>query len=115
MRGFMGDFLFILIFSGILLSQQAPADADQDSVSVNPVTEDGELVLDEIDIQGHIEKPGVIVLPRRVDPEMGEIELDRSFDNEVKSDVETLPEAEEALGEVEGIQSIKKAVERQRN
>ena len=46
---------------------------------------------------------------------MGEIELDRSFDNEVKSDVETLPQPEEALGEVEGIQSIKKAIERQRN
>ena len=108
-------FLLISIFSGLLLGQQAPADAVQDSVATNPASADGEIILDQIDIHGRIEKPGVIVLPTRIDPEMGEVELERSFDDEVKDGSEALPQPEEELGQVDGVKSIKKAVERQRN
>ena len=115
MRGDLAVFLLISFFSGFLLGQQAPADAVQDSLAMNPTSADGEMVLDQIDIQGRIEKPGVIVLPSRVDPEMGEIELERSFDNEVKDGGQALPQPEGELGQVDGVKSIKKAVERQRN
>jgi hypothetical protein len=115
MRGLLFIFISLLIFSGVSLCQQPPADAVQDSVSKTPTTENGELLLDQIDIQGRIEKPGVIVLPNRVDTDMGEIELERSFDSEVKEGAEAVPQPEEELGQVDGVKSIKKAVERQRN
>jgi hypothetical protein len=115
MRGLLVILVVLPIFSSVSLCQQPPADAVRDSVRSSPATENGELILDQIDIQGSIEKPGVIVLPSRVDPEMGEIELERSFDTEVKDGAEALPQPEEELGQVDGVKSIKKAVERQRN
>ncbi|MBN1781431.1 hypothetical protein JW948_09920 [bacterium] len=83
--------------------------------SVTAPGDDGELILDDIEIQGQIEKPGVIVLPKRVNPEIEEVELGRSFDDELKKGVDVAPQAGDALGQVEDVKSIKKAVERKRN
>lgn len=107
-------FVCVGMLSAHTLFAQNNQSTTPDSTQTEP-SEGGELVLDEIDIQGEVEKPGVIVLPKRVDSEMGRIELGRSFDEEVKNGVEALPQTEEALGQVDHVKSIKKAVERKRN
>jgi hypothetical protein len=73
-----------------------------------------EVILDEIEIKGKIEKPGLIILPKRIEPEMEEIELERSFKKEVKEGMGEIQKPDEATGKVEDIHSIKKAVKRKR-
>ena len=73
-----------------------------------------EMVLDVIYIKGYVEKPGVIVMPKRVEPELPEVELERSFQKELKEGVGEVPKPDKELGEVEKVKSIKKTVERKR-
>ena len=47
---------------------------------------DGEIELLEITIEAVVEKPRVSIFPKRVEPELGELELvNRSFEKELKS------------------------------
>jgi hypothetical protein len=58
-----------------------------DSLRVTPnvINEEGEIELLEINIEAVIEKPRVAILPKRVEPELGEMEfVDRSFEKELK-------------------------------
>ncbi|MBN1895513.1 hypothetical protein JW906_13530 [bacterium] len=99
--------------------QGSPSAPLPDSVRVstgNPAAaadSSGEMLLDEIEIQGHVEKPGVIIVPQRIEPEIKDIELKRSFEEELKNAGDA-PRPDEKLGKVEQVESIKKAVERKR-
>ncbi len=73
-----------------------------------------ELVLEPIEIKGKIEKPGVIIMPKRVEPELGKMELERSFQRELKHGVGEIPKPDKALQQVDQIKSIKKTIERKR-
>ena len=73
-----------------------------------------EFVLDDIYIKGNVEKPGVIVMPKRVEPELEKVELERSFKREVKEGIGDIPKPEKELREVERVESIKKTVKRKR-
>jgi len=55
----------------------------------------------------------VIIVPRRIEPEIKDVELKRSFEEELKNAGDA-PKPDEKLGEVEQVESIKKAVERKR-
>ncbi len=74
----------------------------------------GELVLKAIEIKGKIEKPGVIIMPKRVEPELGKMELERSFQRELKQGVGEVPKPEKELQQVDRVKSIKKTIERKR-
>lgn len=53
--------------------------------NIDPVTAEGEIELLEINIEAVIEKPRVAILPRRVEPQLSEMEfINRSFENELK-------------------------------
>ncbi|MEE4310791.1 MAG: hypothetical protein V2J62_02880 [candidate division KSB1 bacterium] len=77
----------LLIFAGSLVSAQ---EATPDTVTppppqVSAEIEVGEIELMEITIEAVIEKPRVAILPKRVEPELGEMEfIDRSFEEELK-------------------------------
>ena len=77
-------------------------------------TVEGELVLETIEIKGKVEKPGVIILPNRVQPELKKVELKRSFEKEVKEGVGEIIQPKKELREVEKVKSIKKTVGRKR-
>ncbi len=100
------------------LAQTARRDTtNQARLNAAPVIPDtlaGELILEEIFIQGRVEKPGVIILPKRVEPELGDVELERSFKREVKEGTGDIPKPEKELGQVDRVKSIKKTVERKR-
>lgn len=88
--------------------------ADSSQLSVSPEESD-ELVLEEIEIMGRIDKPGVIILPKRIEPDVQEIDLDRSFQQEVKNGIGEIPGPDRMLRQLEQVESIKKAVEKERD
>lgn len=109
----LGIPLFVLL-SGILFADENVAHPDTAQHAVaSPESE--ELVLEEIEIKGRVDKPGVIILPKRIEPEVQEIELDRSFQNEVKNGIGEIPGPDRMLRQLEQVESIKKAVEKERN
>jgi hypothetical protein len=73
-----------------------------------------ELILDDIEIKGEVEKPSVIILPKRLEPEMNEVELERSFKREVKEGTGDVPKPDKALGQVEPVKSIKRTIDKKR-
>jgi len=53
--------------------------------NIDPINAVGEIELLEINIEAVIEKPRVAILPRRVEPQLSEMEfINRSFENELK-------------------------------
>ena len=53
--------------------------------NIDPVNAEGEIELLEINIEAVIEKPRVAILPRRVEPQLSEMEfINRSFESELK-------------------------------
>ena len=73
-----------------------------------------ELYLDEIEIKGKVEKPSVIIMPKRIDPEVGEVQLEREFEKELKEGMGEIPQVEDETNRVEDVKSIKKALNRDR-
>ena len=96
-----------------LLAQGNPSPADS-TLQMTPPS-DEEIILDEIEIKGRVDKPGVIILPKRIEPEVQELDLDRSFQQEVKNGIGEIPGPDRMLRELEQVESIKKAVEKNRN
>jgi hypothetical protein len=97
-------------------AQTLIADSTQAKVETETAadSEDGEMMLGVIEIKGKVEKPGVIIMPKRVEPEIAEMDLERSFNKEVKEGVGEIPKPEKELRRVDRIESIKKTVERKR-
>ena len=110
-------FLTLCLPVSMIFSQQQSTVIDTTSLDPGkngyPAPSD-EIVLEEIDIQGRVDKPGVIILPKRVSPDVQGIELDRSFEQEVKKGVGDIPKGDAALRKLEPIKSIKKAVDKKR-
>ena len=106
---------YIIVF--LLLSLCIPAWAFNPAKVDSTARKTGipeEIVLDSIDIKGHVDKPGVIILPKRVEPKIKEKELERDFNSEVRQGVGEIVEPKEALQQVEPIKSIKKTIEKDR-
>ncbi|MFH1942480.1 MAG: hypothetical protein ABIL68_10285 [bacterium] len=97
-----------------LNAQTASRDTTRQKKTASPDSLKGELVLEVIEIQGKVEKPGVFIMPKRVEPELGEVELERSFKREVKEGIGEVLKPEKELSKVEDVKSIKKTVERKR-
>ncbi|HEX9934848.1 MAG TPA: hypothetical protein VGB38_06590 [bacterium] len=74
-----------------------------------------EILLEEIDIHGVLEQPSVIIVPKRIEPDLEQMELSRSFDQEVKENVGDMPKQDEPLRKVEPVPSIKKTIEKKRD
>jgi hypothetical protein len=124
----MSKYLAVILFVLFSLWTNSPTKAQGlsaagDTTAVEQETggnggEDGsdgdELYLDAIEIKGRVEKPSVIILPKRIDPEVGEIELEREFEQELKEGIGEILRPEEEMSKVERVQSIKQAIERDR-
>ncbi|OQX87841.1 hypothetical protein B6D60_02955 [candidate division KSB1 bacterium 4484_87] len=88
---FIFSVVVLMFFSIQALAQDGNSKAKNtsaaDSSSVAPVVQlEGDIVLEDINIEAVIEKPRVSIVPKRMNPEFGELEfVDRSFDHELKS------------------------------
>lgn len=74
----------------------------------------GELILDEIFVEGRVSRPGVMIVPKRLSPKLKEKELERSFEEELKNRESGIYKPEKELHKVERVRSIKKALEKER-
>ncbi len=93
---YSGIKILILMVILVLGSQQLSAQTKQQQAdTVKRVTQadttrkstgmDDEIELMEINIEAVIEKPSVAILPKRIEPELGEAEfINRSFEKELK-------------------------------
>jgi len=125
MKGRLTLFLVLLIlFSSMgLIAGDAVQSAVPDSTgtidsvktAASAANVEGEIILDEIQITGKVEKPGVIIMPKRIEPELDKLTLKRSFQKEVKESMGDMPKPESVLQEIDHVKSIKKTVERKRN
>jgi hypothetical protein len=70
--------------------------------------------LEDIRIQGEVEKPSVIILPKRIEPDMQADSLDRSFSQEIRRNTGEVPTPDRAINRVEPVKSIKKEIEKKR-
>ena len=82
--------------------------------TTRPDSASGEILLQDIEIKGNVEKPGVVVLPKRLEPETEGMDLDRDFEKELKKGTSEVPKPEEELQRVERVESIKKAINKKR-
>lgn len=73
-----------------------------------------EIELEEIVIQGRPEAPSVIIVPKRIEPEMKQDPLDRSFKEELNKEFNKVPQPNELLHQIEDVESIKKTIEKER-
>lgn len=73
-----------------------------------------EIELEEIVIQGSPEAPSVIIVPKRIEPEMNHDPLERSFKEELTKEFNNVPQPNELLHQIEDVESIKKTVEKER-
>jgi len=78
-------------------------------------TVSNELILDEINIKGELDRPNVIILPKRVEANVKKIDLERKFSKEINKAEGEIPELQEKLREIENIESIKKALNKDRD
>ncbi|MCK5147089.1 hypothetical protein KAR48_10060 [bacterium] len=73
-----------------------------------------ELDLGDISIQGKVEKPGVIIIPTRLESNIKEKVPERSFKKELRNGDSELLKPSNALRRVDQVRSIKEAVKRKR-
>ena len=86
------------------VSQKATPDSINATVDL-----EGDIVLEEISIEAIIEKPRVSILPKRISPELGELEfVDRSFEKELKKLPKNLMISDKRLFEPKKIENLKK-------
>lgn len=107
---------FILCqFSSLLLAQDSSITVPDTSKIVKSA-KDVEVELMEITIEAVIEKPRVAILPKRMEPEIGEMELiDRSFENELKQGPKTPFFIKERATTPIKIKKLKKKLEKKDN
>ena len=110
----------IFISTGNIFAQSTKQDtvtADTNHIARNSVVVDtvaNELILEEINIEGEIDRPNVIIMPKRVETDMEKIDLERKFSEEINQAEGELPELEEELRKIERIESIKKTLKKDR-
>ena len=56
----------------------------------------------------------VIIFPKRIEPDLPEVELERSFQRELKEGMGEFVKPDDELSQIEKVQSIKKAIEKKR-
>ena len=115
--------VFILIsfisLNGFLFSQTASQNGKKQDKPANgnesSVNESEEMDLGDIEVKGKVEKPGVTIMPKRIEPKLEEKELQRDFDKEIKEDMEGIYRPNKELSKVERVKSIKKAIDKKRD
>ncbi len=114
--------LFLIVFGNIIAGDIFAQNSKNDTTSAknkestkNKVdTVSNELILDEINIKGEIDKPNVIIMPKRVETDVKKVDLERKFSQEINKAEGEIPELQEKLREIENIESIKKALNKDR-
>lgn len=107
---FMGS--VVLMGASLLAQDSTTVGADTagvKKVSVNNRMQEIELI--EITIEAEIEKPRVSILPKRIEPDLGEMEfIDRSFEKELKKGPEKPKLHKEQIKNPVNVNELKKII-----
>ncbi len=117
----------LLVFFGLLFSEKQVRAQTEATNSVNDPASDtldtgaalvgleGDIILEEIQIEAVIEKPRVSFFPKRLDPQFEEFEfVDRSFERELKSLPDDLIIQDDRLFKPQKIENLKKMILKKR-
>lgn len=106
-------FILLIIRGGLAQqTQQDTASATVDTTKFVPIQE---MVLEEIYIEGVIEKPNVAILPTREKPDFEKVDfIDRSFELELKEGPEKIFLLDSDLDAVKKIEKIKKILAKEK-
>jgi hypothetical protein len=112
-------FLVLLLFitARSVIAQSAKPDSINQvaaGIAAQTDTTQNELVFDTIEVKGKVQKPGVIIIPKRLEPEVNQKDLERSFQKEMTDGIGEIPKPEKELQKVEQVKSIKKVIKRER-
>jgi len=123
MNRFKKKILFLILLSGFLMYSNTYAQKgkkDTVSTKTKEVTKNQvdsvskELILEEINIKGEIDRPNVIIMPKRIETDIKKIDLERKFSEEINKANRDIIELKEELRKIESIESIKKTIKRKR-
>lgn len=93
-----------------VLALQSPAPAPPDTAKAPT-----EMELESISIEAIIEKPNVDIIPKRMEPELEEVEfVERSFERELKEVPKDMLLLEDDLDRVAKLEGIKKMLEKKK-
>lgn len=93
-----------------VLALQSPAPAPSDTAKAPT-----EMELESISIEAIIEKPNVDIIPKRMEPELEEVEfVERSFERELKEVPKDMLLLEDDLDRVAKLEGIKKMLEKKK-
>lgn len=94
LRILTGIMVIVIPLSSLMFAQEKTskpdttkieADTTKNITKLDSNVKSNEIELIEITIEAEIEKPRVAILPKRIEPELGEMEfIDRSFEKELK-------------------------------
>ncbi len=92
----------------------ASSAVNADTSGVGPPAVSGEIDLDNIEIQGRIEQPNVILVPTKLDPGLGDTSLDRSFKDEIRGGAGGFMSPDTSIRRVEPAPSIRSSIKKKR-
>lgn len=117
MKFFLFIFFFLWFSVSYIFGQATEKDSTEKKSGIienKADTVSSELILNEIRIKGQIDRPNVIVIPKRVKTDVVKIDLKRNFKEEVNQADGDIPELNKELRKIEKIKSINKAVNKKR-
>ncbi|MDM7924488.1 MAG: hypothetical protein QUS35_00545 [bacterium] len=98
----------------VIAASAVSAAAGSDTSGVRPPAVSGEIDLGNIEIQGRIEQPNVILVPTRLDPGLGDTSLDRSFKDEIRGGAGGFMSPDTSIRRVEPAPSIRNSIKKKR-
>ncbi len=113
----MNKLLLVVFFILICLPAWAQENkSTQEKIKVkSTVTQKGEIKLDDLHLEALIEKPSVSILPKRIKPDLENVEfITRKFDRELKMVPEKLFDKQLGKKEVQKIRDIDKILKKNR-
>lgn len=107
--------LAITLIAGSVLAQQKKT-TQKTAPKKNNATSSGAVKLDDLHLEAIIEKPSVSIMPKRVEPDLEEVEfITRKFDRELKMIPEVLFDLQVEKRKVAKIRDIEKILKKKRN
>lgn len=102
----------LILFSLPVLAQEKKTEKEK---TIPKITQTGEIKLDDLILQGMIEKPSVSIVPKRIEPDLEEVEfITRKFDRELRMVPEELFDIQLEKRKIQKIRNIDEILKKDR-
>ena len=105
----------LLILISFPASAKEAKSTQEKTKSKSKITQTGEIKLDDLYLDALIEKPSVLILPKRIEPDLENVEfITRKFDRELKMVPEKLFDLQLGKKEIQKIRNLDKILKKKR-